>query len=193
MGPPCVRDAQARGWGAPWAWRRVLEALGVGSAVLPRRALLPGFRTAKLRACSTGPSCSRPTRAPPARAGAVRRGAPPGRAGAVQRTHHRAELALSDAHHRGRAGAVRRMPPGPSWTRRPWLPSWSAPPARAGTVRCARHWPELALSDARLQWAELALSRCRTRTLLHRLSLSGHADTLHRRTGVALTRSTSLD
>jgi hypothetical protein len=35
--------------------------------------------------------------------------------------------------------------------------------------------------------------RCRTRTLLHRLSLLGHADTLQRRTGVALTRSTSLD
>src|SRR5690606_8450338 len=27
-GPPCVRDAQARGWGAPWAWQRVLESWG---------------------------------------------------------------------------------------------------------------------------------------------------------------------
>jgi len=54
-------------------------------------------------------------------------------------------------------------------------PSWRYP------MRAPR--PELALSDARLQWAELAL----------RLSLLGHADTLLRRTGVALTRSISLD
>ena len=40
-------------------------------------------------------------------------------------------------------------PTSDSKTWRPWLPSWSAPPARAGAVRCARHWPELALSDRR--------------------------------------------
>jgi hypothetical protein len=34
------------------------------SGVLPCRALLPGFRTAKLRAWSTGPSWSCPARAP---------------------------------------------------------------------------------------------------------------------------------
>jgi hypothetical protein len=123
QGPPCVRDAQARGWGAAWAWQRVLEALGAASAVPPGRALLPAFRTAKLRACSTGPSWSRATWAPPARAGAARR------------ARQRAELELSDARAPpGRAGAVRRPPPGPSRTRRPWLPSWSAPPARAGAV-----------------------------------------------------------
>ena len=61
------------GVSAAWAWQRVLEALGAASAVLPGRALLPAFRTAKLRACSAGPSWRCPTRAPRARAGAVGR------------------------------------------------------------------------------------------------------------------------
>ncbi|SEU39305.1 hypothetical protein SAMN05443639_1401, partial [Stigmatella erecta] len=77
-----------------------------------------------------------------------------------------AELELSDARAPpGRTEAVRRTPPGPSRTRRPWLPSWSAPPARTGAVG---------------------------RAFLHRLSLLGRADMLQRRTG-AVTRSSSLD
>jgi hypothetical protein len=83
---------------------------------------------------ATGPSWSRPTRAPPGRAGAVRR-APPARAGAVhagatvpswscpraprcragavRRAHHRAELELSE-----------RAPRAPSWAQR-WPLPWS--------------------------------------------------------------------
>jgi len=94
-----------------------------------RRAWLPSWR-------ATGPSWSCPARAPPGPSWSCPTCAPrpelelsdaraPARAGAVRRGRHGPELELSGAR------------PGPSWTRRRWLPSWRAP------------GPELELSDAR--------------------------------------------
>ncbi len=85
----------------------------------------------------------------PGRAGADPTCGPTGRAGAVRRARHRGRAgadrgAQAGAVRRaapGRAGAVRRArPPGPSWTRRRWLPARRAPPGRAGSCpTCARH------------------------------------------------------
>jgi hypothetical protein len=86
------------------------------------------------------------TRAPWARAGAVRRARPSGRAGAFGRGRApRAELELSDARApRARARAVRRA--------RPSGPSWSCLGARDGAELAlwtrGRHGAELELSDA---------------------------------------------
>jgi len=123
--------------------RAELELIGVGA----HRAEL------ELSDARPGPSWARRPWLPPW-------SAPPGRAGAVRRAGlHRAELELSDARPRAELDAAtmaavlaRTTGPswscptrvhGPSWTRRPWLPSWRAPRGRAGAVRHGRHRPEL--------------------------------------------------
>ncbi len=140
--------------------QRGFRALGAVRRGTRWRVLLAGFRTAKLRACSTEPSWRYPPRAPPSRAGDIRH------------ARHRAELAISAARHQGRAGDIRRArhraelaisarhwryPPratraeltisaastsgaelAPS-ARVPG-PSWRYPPRRAGAVRRAPHW-----------------------------------------------------